>query len=107
MAVVNFNLTMTLQSDFLNPISPVWKSEADEDAFINDLIKKFKDEVRLLSAISEGKGFISDPSPDDDDRVPTAMYDYVSNFKYDGGRLPRATSCTAVLAVLEEIYAEK
>ncbi|KAH6667556.1 hypothetical protein B0J14DRAFT_567556 [Halenospora varia] len=83
LAIVNWSLSMTLVSDTLDPIAPVWKSESDENEFVDTLVKKYKEEGLA------------------------AMYDHISNFYYSGGRLPRATSCGAVIEALGTSYEEK
>jgi hypothetical protein len=46
--MINYNLTLALGSDDLDPVAPVWKSDADKDQLIDTLVKKYKDEVRTV-----------------------------------------------------------
>lgn len=48
LAIVNWSLSMTLVSDTLDPIAPVWKSGSDENEFVDTLVKKYKEEVCIV-----------------------------------------------------------
>ena len=45
MAIVYWNLSMTWNSDLVNPVALVWASDHDEDELTEMLIKKYKEEV--------------------------------------------------------------